>query len=150
MIGKQHFKSNLAILCRFSIVILLLFTSLSGCNSDWSYELPNNYAITRANKRTVALTYKEPTSSVSEIVIRNYYVLRVCTIDKYILTEGVHTLGIQASDEELDMLESTSTIYYLIDSVDGTLYGPFRTEDALKTQLQEIGNNANIFWIYPG
>ena len=130
--GKQLF--NLAIL------ILVICLTLLGCTNrissvvpgpgraDWEIQLSDQYYIIRANSSSKKICKATDTSGLYDNVLSYFYVTKYCLLDPFISLEGIPTAGLFASEEER---ASNNRQYYLLDVRDGSLYGPYDTEDAL-------------------
>ncbi len=68
-----------------ALLIGLFVAALAGCGpglSDWSYDLPNDYAIWRCNSRTINLGKKTSDCSMEERV--GSYISMFCYDDRYV------------------------------------------------------------------
>ncbi len=137
------------------VVIPLMIVSifLSGCRfllvangrGDWNINLLNGYSISRINAHSIVLSYKEYTEKPgNEIVIDNYFLTAYQIADEYICAEGIPTKEEFASDEEL---ESPVRNYYLVDTTNGDVVGPFMNHADLNSYCDTSGLTLSENWM---
>lgn len=129
---RQHGRMLLKAITTLVIISLLL----SGCSAnwwvgdgrgDWTIDLCAGYSISKINSREILFGYKKnPEDPGRTIIISNYFVTAYQMYDPYILLEGIQTERITISDEEQNRRVLS---YYLIDTTDGKVSGPFETYD---------------------
>lgn len=112
---------------RILIVILLIITMISAsCGlSDWMYPLINEYEIWRINSNEIIATYvgKERV----EVGIPSF-IKEFAYDERYVCTRNVESI------QNNDIFNET---YYMLDTEEKKLHGPFRTQDELKEKMDE-------------
>lgn len=133
-----------------SVVILWLIcisAFLSGCVSDWIYELPHDYAISNnayATIELVKITSRYRDSCTLDIVVETY-------VNEFSYNE--HYVAVKHFDpEKLDFENFNSNdfsnpSYYLVDTVSTNMYGPYETEAAFETACLELNVGELSEWI---
>lgn len=96
----------------FMLMTVLVYLQISsGCAgmSDWSYDLPNGYAIWHNSSRNIVCGKEDGESSLSQVTDK--YVLEFCYDEQYI--------GLKCIDDYDDYSQGQDTVvsYYLIDAV---------------------------------
>ncbi len=117
-------------------LVLLVAMSGQSMTGDWSYELPNDYAIWRINSRRIVVGI-EKGSSLDAVLDR--YICAFCYNGDYI--------GLQCVDVPEDLKEEIDTSnpdYYLIDMGSRTVGGPM-TLEAYQKAVQAIADMTD--WI---
>lgn len=129
----RHLGSKAGIM----LAVIGLIITLTSCPAveDWSYsDLPNEYEIWHINTHDIALGKMD-----GEHVFRK-------TIDEYVTSFCYNTkyIGVQAVQidpvlpyEEIN-IEALNPKYYLLDSAEDIVYGPY-TENEYLEQLERIG-----------
>lgn len=135
-------------------LILVLF--LSACSADWwvgdgrgdwTLDLCKGYAISKINSDRILFVHKKnPSDSGGAIVIDNYFVMAYQMYEPYICLEGIRTQKLSASEEELNRME---LIYYLVDTTNGEVAGPFETHDDFVEHCSSIGLTVEAEWLKP-
>lgn len=128
------------------LLLLLVFFSifLSSCGlgglGDWSYSLPNNYAVWRINGSSIDLCLEENHGGkyISAHTIIESYVAYFCYNDRYV---GV--IRIESYDTE--QIEE-NYMYYLVDTQNGTKWGEMNKQDYLD-KCAELGITDMCDWI---
>ncbi len=141
------------------IVLVLLFAAvsvtLSGCRyllifagrGDYEIELFNGYYITRVNSRCIVLSYKDdPEASGSSAGLDRFFITGYQLYEPYIGLAGIDTHDVYITDEELDLRVTT---YYLIDTVQGNVAGPFESIDAYTQYCATLNLDVREGWIQP-
>lgn len=155
LIGQlhSHIPPNGQILIKAVIVIIALSLLLGGCSAkwwvgdgrgDWTLDVCSGYYISKINSREILFVHKaKPDDSGSKIIIPNYFVTAFQTQEPYIFLEGIQTEKITISDDELDRREIK---YYIVNSIDGTVIGPFETYDALLHMCNSLALEIQDEW----
>ena len=130
---------------RRSIIILLLAcitASFSSCVSDWLYELPNDYCIfnNATNYNSLdKITHRNKGSCRAEVVVESY-VHEFSYNEQYVAVK-------QFDPEKLDFENFNSNdfstpTYYLVDTISGNIYGPYKSQKEFETVCREfdVGN----------
>ncbi len=122
--------------CSDSVLGLL---AISGGQGDWRVELFNGYFIDRVNSKEIVLVYKNDPSSIgySFVMEDNFFITAYQTEEPYVCLEGIATKERHISDEER---ASGVLSYYLCDTTDGSIAGPFSS----KTEFIEYGNSVGL------
>ena len=147
-------QQNGRMLLKMTIPTLVLLLFLSSCaadwwigdgRGDWTLNLYEGYGISKINSNEILLVHKEnPNDSGGAIVLPNYFVIAYQLHQPYIWLEGIHTQGISASEDELnDMVLS----YYLVDTTNGELIGPFESYDDFIELCSSLGLEIENEWI---
>lgn len=150
-----HIQRHGRLLIKVAVVTLIVIMLLSACSveswvgdgrGDWTIDLYGGYAISKINSKEILLVYKEnPNASGGSIILPNYYVTAYQLCEPYICLEGVCTQEMSASYEELD---ARILSYYLIDTTDGEVYGPLKSQDSFLAYCRSLGLEMNA-WQYP-
>ena len=136
----------------FTAYVIILF--LSACSADWwvgdgrgdwTLDLYEGYGISKINSNEILLVRKEnPNDSGVAIILPNYFVIAYQLHEPYICLEGIHTQEISASEDELnDMVIS----YYLVDTANGEVIGPFESQDDYVERCSSLGFEIEDEWI---
>ncbi len=108
-----------ALLCGllFQLFLLWMMTHGLGGSGDWAYtDLPGEYEIWRINSEDVSLIKKTSDNGGDYIV--GPYIAAFCKDQRYI--------GLQRTEGPAgDTQEDAAPEYYIVDSADGAVYGPF-------------------------
>ena len=125
-------------------VMLLCGMVLAACvgpgRNDWQYNLPNAYCIQYINSRDILLKDTDARSSSSSIVI-DRYVTAFCYNDRFV---GLQCVDVpQDAAEEIDR---THPDFYLVDTQDDAVYGPF-TEEVYRQTLEALKASEMCEWI---
>ena len=101
----------------FQLFLLWMMTHGLGGSGDWSYrDLPGEYEIWRINSKNITLIKK--TSEYGGHNIVGPYVMAFCRDQRYI--------GLQRTEGPAgDMQEEAAPEYFIVDSADGAVYGPY-------------------------
>ena len=146
MIGMQttHIRQNGRRLLNMAIVILVFALLFSGCSADWwigdgrgdwTLDLCAGYSIARINSCEKLFVHNaNPDAPGSSIIISNYFVTAYQVQEPFILLEGIPTPKITISDDEL---RNRVLKYYLVDTTDGEVSGPF---DSLDDYVEYCGS----------
>lgn len=127
------------VMTAFFVLLGLLFMGviLAG-RGDWTYELVGGYVLNRINGHSIVLGHSNHSeiSGSSSIVIQGYYVTDFCMDQEYIGVRGIPTMGMFATDEEL---ESKQRWYHLIDISNDEVLGPYESEEEFVSICAEAG-----------
>lgn len=145
---------NGRMLLKVTIAALVLILFLSACSvdwwvgdgrGDWTLDLYEGYGISKINSNEILLVHKEnPNDSGGSIILPNYFVIAYQLHEPYICLEGIHTQEISASEDELnDMVLS----YYLVDTTNGEVIGPFESHDDFVERCSSLGLEIEDEWI---
>ena len=120
------------LLCALLIQAFLfwMMTHGLGGSGDWAYtDLPGEYEIWRINGKNISLIKK--TSEYGGDNIVGPYIAAFCRDRRYI--------GLQRTDGPAgDTQEDAAPEYYIVDSADGSVYGPFSSEE-YAAQCEALG-----------
>ena len=137
-------------------VILVLLIFLCSCTTDfsywlvgdgrgdWTYELFGGYALSKVNSSCIVLGYNDdPDSTGHEFVLPPYFVTAFQLHEPYILLEGIPTEDSFATEEELN---ERKLAYYIVNSDNHEIMGPFDTLDDLENQCDAISVEIDSQW----
>lgn len=126
----------------FILVILFTLVACSEGRGDWTQELHSGYAISCVNSNEIVIVRKERSDQIGySFVIDNFYVSAYWTNSHYIGLKGIQTKDIIATDEELN---SGISCYYLVNTTDAKVLGPFESEEVLIEFCSEM--NVELAW----
>ena len=148
-----HIQPNGQMLLKVTIVTLAFILLLSGCSvdwwvgdgrGDWTLDLCAGYSIVKINSREILLGYKESPDAPGRSIISNYFITAYQVHDPYIFLEGIQTQKITISDDEL---RNRVLKYYLVDTTDGEVVGPFESYDGFVEHCSFLGLEIKEEWI---
>ena len=136
-----------------ALLALTLALFLSACSvdwwvgdgrGDWTLDLYEGYGISKINSKEILLVHKEnPNDSGGSIILPKYYVIAYQLHEPYICLEGIHTQGLSASEDELsDMVLS----YYLVDTTNGEVVGPFESREDFVESCSSLELEIEVEW----
>ena len=144
---------NGRMLLKVTIAVLVLILFLSACSvewwvgdgrGDWTLDLIEGYGISKINSMEILLIHKEnPNDSGGSIILPNYFVIAYQLHEPYIYLEGIHTQGISASEDELSNMVLS---YYLVDTTNGEVIGPFESCDDFVERCCSLGLEIEDEW----
>lgn len=156
MNGMLHIrtKQNGQMFRKFTVFVVLLSLILSGCSTksvdgmgrgDWTIPLFNEYAIEKVNSSQIVISLKDSPSYVgASIVISNYFVTSFQLHDPYICLRGIETQSEFISEDEL---RSRVLVYYLINTNDHKITGPFEVEKDYTDYCSSIPLSLHEYWL---
>lgn len=109
-----------------TLILTLFLTSCAGV-SDWSYKLPNNYEVWRINSTDIIIKYVGEKTVEAEIPS---FVKEFSYNERYVCTRNVDSISDNNIFDEK---------YYILDTLEQQLYGPYDTEHEFVTILNELG-----------
>jgi len=115
-------KKNILLI---TVTFLLVLTACSG-TSDWTFELPNGYELWRINSNEVIIKYA-PSEADNEGIPS--FVKEFAYDDRYVFSRNVEDISSN------DILEE---IYYILDTQEKKVYGPFDSTDELQNNADEL------------
>ena len=128
---------------------------LCGCGSDdYFMEIGNNYAICKVSSTNRVIGYRPNyNATIWETRIDDYYVVYYFVCDEYIGLQGCYIPPYSYHDEKLNYLRNLTEkeyYFYLINSTDDTVLGPWRDQNAFFEHCKTVGitYSSNI-WIDP-
>ena len=144
---------------RGAILLALCFLvfNLFGCRvirwnptGDWDYEdLPNGYTLMRVNSRTIVLqspNWLEVPGEDWVTTTRIYsYISAICNNERYIAVKWTDPDEIDF--EKIKEHDFSTAKYYIVDSTNDDLYGPYDTEEAFLRQCEELSVGEFSEWI---
>lgn len=110
----------------FISIVLSMFLSACAGVSDWSYKLPNNYEVWRINSKKIVVKYVGEEIVDAEIPS---YIKEFAYDDRYVCTRNV---------ESIDDNNIFSERYYILDTKEQKLNGPYDTQEKFKTAIDEM------------
>lgn len=109
-----------------TLILTLFLVSCAGV-SDWSYKLPNNYEVWRINSADIVVKYVGDEIVEAEIPA---FVKEFSYDDRYVCTRNIDSI----SDNNI-----FNEKYYILDTLEQKLYGPYDTVEEFGTMINEIG-----------
>lgn len=114
-------------------LLLVLLTGLTACafgsgTKDWKLSLPNGYEMRRVGSSEVIIGRISENGVLEKAIgptVSSYYV------------DGRYVAAVQ-EDAESTVSNPTSKRYFLLNTVDSNIYGPFPTESAFKSQCAAL------------
>lgn len=147
-------QQNGRMLFKVSIVALVITSFLSSCSldwwvgdgrGDWTLDLYEGYAISRINSNEILLVHKEnPNDSGGSITVPNYFVMAYQLHEPYICLEGIRTQKMSVSEDELNNIVLN---YYLVDTTNGEVFGPFESHDDFVEHCSSLELEIKDEWI---
>ncbi|MDD3242185.1 MAG: DUF3997 domain-containing protein [Eubacteriales bacterium] len=124
--------------------LLLCLALLSACAigpgaSDWRYVLPNGYEMWRVNGCSIVIGYSQDDSGLEERI--GAYVCAFCADERYVGAQQV------TPPETSDALDTSAPRYYLLDTQEGQLYGPYAQESEYLAQCAALGIQGLNDWV---
>ncbi len=148
--------SRRALIKLFSVVLLICISvSLAGCSlhslvgdgrGDWTLELFGGYGIVKVNAYCINLVRQLEDGAGSTYIIPNFYVLGFQTSEPYILLKGIRCENTFATDVERS---STDYSYYLFNTANGMLAGPYASFDELAHSCTDYALLVQDTWLSP-
>lgn len=148
--------SRRALIKLFSVVLLIcICVSLAGCSpyslvgdgrGDWTLELFGGYAIVKVNSYCINLVRLLDDGAGSTYIIPNFFVQGFQTSEPYILLKGIRCEEEFATEEEL---KSTDYSFYLFNTADGMLAGPYASFDELAHSCADYALLVQDTWLSP-
>ena len=125
------------------ILIIVSLTCFTACPAltDWEYKLPNNYKVVHINVNDISLI--KDTGNGGPFVVRRF-ILEFCNNDRYVGVKRVSDEGYDSFD--IDEADLTKPEYYIVDTLEDAVYGPF-TEEEYNEQLSVLQINDLGDWI---
>lgn len=108
----------------FICLILIFLTSCAGV-SDWSYKLPNGYQVWRINSGEIIIKHVGDETVDAEIPS---FIKEFSYDDRYVFTRNIDDVS------ENNIFKET---YYVLDTVEQKVYGPFESIEIMKNQAEE-------------
>ncbi|MBE6967255.1 MAG: hypothetical protein E7444_02290 [Ruminococcaceae bacterium] len=136
-------------------LLLCICVSLSGCSlhslvgdgrGDWTLELFGGYAIVKVNSYCINLVRLLEDGAGSTYIIPNFFVQGFQTSEPYILLKGIRCEGEFATDIERN---ATDYSYYLFNTADGMLAGPYASFDELAHSCADHALLVQDTWLSP-
>lgn len=114
----------------FQLFLLWMMTHGLGGSGDWAYsDLPGEYEIWRINSKDISLIKKASENAGDYIV--GPYIAAFCRDQRYI--------GLQRTEGPAgDTQEEAAPEYFIVDSSDGAVCGPFSAEE-YAAQCEALG-----------
>ena len=127
-----------------SFLLLLVPSRLSLAenqihNGDWEYDLPNGYTIWHVNSQEIVLGHYNTSNSISTVI--EGIILEFCHNDDFVCVKTNNGNESATSQNDPD-----SVCYYLINTIDETVYGPY-TYQEFEDSLTAFGVNTLTDWI---
>lgn len=134
------------------VALILLLAILSGCPAidDWDYVLPNNYCIVKINVQDIVFgTFKGDSVGNNFDILLERYIIAFCYDERYIGLQRFPISPDRPDEDILDVenLDTSLSEYYLVDSVEGIIHGPFPLQEYFE-KVESIENTALCDWIF--
>ena len=127
-----------------AFLLLIAFSfAVCGCQGDWRYDLMGGYAITRIDSKCISLVHYEEADGPGSYVSENFFVTDFCRNQRFIGVQGIPTADTFATDEEL---AQTERCFYLVDTMDGKIYGPYSDQQEWTAQSHAVGTEDLPAW----
>ena len=149
-------KLNGRMLINTTAALLVFSLLLTGCSlewwfgngrGDWTLDLCSGYAISKINSYEILLVHKDnPGDSGGTIVIQNYFVTGYQIYAPYLCVAGICTQAATVSEEEL---EAMTLCYYLVDTTNEKVTGPFENYDDFVAYCNSMALEIEKEWICP-
>ena len=148
-------RNIIVLICCLFISICLSFCSckIESPTGDWSYDLPNEYSIQRLNPRQIVLVSSrgiriDGQNAVTHNRIESY-ITSFCTDGKYVAVRHVNPSEVDFENYSGNTFDKAA--YFLVDTSNDELYGPFDTLDDFNNCCELIGVGQLSQWIdtYP-
>ena len=153
MSGFLPTPKNLILRRRISSLLLfsLLIVSLCGCSilrwnprGDWQYsDLPNGYSLYRVNSESIELCYHTRGTNAQSFLPT--YISAICNNERYIAVRWTDPNEIDF--ENIEDHDFSTAKYYIVDSSNDSIYGPFDSEEEFVKQCEELSVGALSEWI---
>lgn len=136
-------------------LLVCLCVSLAGCSlhsllgdgrGDWTLELFGGYAIVKVNSYCINLVRQLDDGAGGTYIIPNFFVQGFQTSEPYILLKGIRCEEEFATEEEL---KSTDYSFYLFNTADGMLAGPYASFDELAHSCADYALLVQDTWLSP-
>lgn len=127
------------------ILIIVSLTCFTACPAltDWEYKLPNNYKVVHINIDDIHLSKERPSGNGGDAIVGRF-ILEFCNNDRYVGVKRVSDEGYDSFD--IDEADLTKLEYYIVDTLEDAVYGPF-TEEEYNEQLSVLQINDLGDWI---
>ena len=119
-----------------ALLLCLFAAALAGCGpglSDWSYDLPNGYAIWRSNSMTINLGKKTSDYSMENRI--DSYISAFCYDERYVCVKRLRSRD-----------DPNAAVFYAVDTLEDSVFGPF-TADELAEKMKELDTALPGEWI---
>lgn len=111
---------------------------------DWGYELPNGYEISRVNSNCVVLGKN---GDVFEQMV-DRYVVSFCYNQSFVGLQRIPLDDIAANESiDIQSYDRSSAEYYLVDTENDTIYGPYTEEEEYTEKCVELSVGDMCEWI---
>lgn len=158
MIGSllTRVRQNGRMLLNVKIAVLVLTIFLSSCSAewwlgdgrgDWTLNLIDGYCIDKINSKEIVIIHKKnPNDLGGSFVVPRYFVTAYQVHEHYICLEGIHMQGLSISEDELN---ARVLSYYLIDTTNDEVIGPFESYDVFVEHCRSLALEIKDEWIQP-
>lgn len=114
-------------------MLIFILSSCAGAN-DWIYQLPNGYEIWHINSKEIVIKYRGENETSSEI---SSFIKEFSYDAQYVFTRNISSI-----DENNIFNES----YYILDTINHKLYGPFYELIDFKNAINNLGCDLPDIW----
>ncbi len=113
---------------KYIILFVAISILLTGCAGvgDWSYKLPNDYEVWKINSDEIIVKYVSDEIDNTQIPS---FVKEFAYDDRFVCTRNISSII------ENDIFNE---VYYILDTKEKVLYGPFGNIDEFKKKLDEL------------
>lgn len=115
------------------IVISILLTSCAG-TADWDFSLPNDYELWHINSNEILVKYVGEEQNYDEIPS---FVKEFAYNERYVYTRNV---------EKINQNNIFSEVYYVLDTKEKRVYGPFNSIEELKKETKPFDAEIPTIW----
>lgn len=115
---------------RIILICTMLCTlfCLNSCagTGDWTYVLPNGYEMWHINSSEILIKYAPSENEVKGIPS---FIKEFAVDERYVFTRNV---------EDISQNSILDEIYYILDTKEQKIYGPFETAEEMQNQANEL------------
>ncbi len=151
---NKRIRQNGKAFCRVLVTVLILLSVMCGCSADWLFgdgrgdwtvELCGGYTLTKVNGYEIVFGHKmDSPAAGSSILLPNCFISAYQVQEPYIFLEGIPTKSWAASEEEL---QSKTRNYYLVNTDNGEISGPYESFDALSNDCGSLAIEIPEEWV---
>lgn len=113
-----------AVKLTYILALILCLISCAGTN-DWSYKLPNDYEVWHINSTDIVIKYTGAESSCEGIPS---FVKEFSYDERYVYSRNI---------EDVTSNNVVEEIYYALDTLEKTVFGPFNSIEELQKKTDE-------------
>lgn len=130
------------------LIVMITFLGCVGAGlSDWKLKLPNNYEMWHINSRQIVIGYASTQDSLSwtntegKLIGIEAHIIEFCYNDRFVGAKQVKIEG-----ENQKTIEKLPITFYLLDTKDQKVYGPFKTEEEFVEKYKNLSISELSNW----